>query len=597
MVSFYKHELVNLGNGYLLKLYIDPQLTEFASEFNNGEIQEKQELERSVKNYVKEKFPNLKVNAVKIIAGTMLVSSLTFAGGIGNNAQAAVQDENNNTTNTNETVQQTKTNFTDVNADAYYAEAVNELTGTVVFGITDTTFMPGKVLTRAEAATFIARSLGIDDEADVTDPGFTDVTDKDAWYYKSVAALTERGIIEGYGGDNNAFKPNQPVTRGELAKMIALSSELDGEGNTIEFTDVDAKAWYAPYVAALAKNGITAGTSETTFSPKSNTKRGEAVTFIYRAMNPDKRVNISDTTPPPGDGDTIPPGNDGDGFNDAQFIYDVNVIEGEGNLSEKFSELNYEPFDELTDVQKTEVAKLFLLSKGDTEFVDIDGIKAGIDTAIANYNDLLGAVNAAADQAAMKLALEDIAEFFGVTVTDEMANSALHKKPTDGYTSVTGIIDILQADEGDGEAAATYGFNITGGEENIERRSLLNDAPTGEAPTELAEVTPFTVSISKLTEDAAFEGNVRISPVGADNIQLWAQDTAGNWYDINVVGWGPETGFPIDLSATTDIYVLVGEDAGDTVELTFNLIDVNDPTNIIATETKTINVVSPNPTT
>jgi len=65
---------------------------------------------------------------------------------------------------------------------------------------------------------------------------------------------------------------------------------------------------------------------------------------------------------------------------------------------------------------------------------------------------------------------------------------------------------------------------------------------------------------------------VRVAPVNADGLQLWAKDTSGNWYDINQVGWGPQGGFPIDLDAVTEIYVIVT--APFEKDITIELLDV-----------------------
>jgi non-homologous end joining protein Ku len=130
---------------------------------------------------------------------------------------------------------------------------------------------------------------------------------------------------------------------------------------------------------------------------------------------------------------------------EAQFIWDINHIDGEGNMSEKLSELGNTAYEALETVQKVEVAKLFILNRPDEGFADIAAIETALGTAINQYNNLLGAVNAADTVDSMKTALEAIGELFGINVTDLMAQAALDAKG-DGYESVSAIIAVIQSD-------------------------------------------------------------------------------------------------------------------------------------------------------
>ncbi|NLO89437.1 MAG: hypothetical protein GX088_03805 [Clostridia bacterium] len=70
----------------------------------------------------------------------------------------------------------------------------------------------------------------------------------------------------------------------------------------------------------------------------------------------------------------------------------------------------------------------------------------------------------------------------------------------------------------------------------------------------------------------AYDGKVRVAPVDADGLQLWAKDTKGNWYDINQAGWGPAEGFVIDPELVTPVYVIATKPFNGTV--TLKLIDI-----------------------
>ena len=97
----------------------------------------------------------------------------------------------------------------------------------------------------------------------------------------------------------------------------------------------------------------------------------------------------------------------------------------------------------------------------------------------------------------------------------------------------------------------------------------------------VASSTPITVSL-KNTGDADSE-NVRIAPVGdtSGHIQLWAKDTAGNWYDINVTGWGPMDGFSVEAGTTntTDVYVI--SDKVDNYSSTIKVVEADSPSTVV----------------
>lgn len=105
--------------------------------------------------------------------------------------------------------------------------------------------------------------------------------------------------------------------------------------------------------------------------------------------------------------------------------------------------------------------------------------------------------------------------------------------------------------------------------------------------TAIVGLTPIAVTLAN-TGNAA-SANVRISPIGASShIQLWAKDTSGNWFDINVTGWGPTAGFPVPVgSVTTNVYII--SDLAGTYPLTANLVLVSN-SSIVAHATGTVTV-------
>ncbi|MEH7443992.1 S-layer homology domain-containing protein [Bacillus sp. JJ1122] len=213
--------------------------------------------------------------------------------------------------------------FSDVNQSNYFSEAVLKLSEHgVLKGFADGTFRPNQVVTRAQAAVILASALGLDTKS-VNNPGFKDVP-AGVWYYSSVAALVDKGIMNGL--DHDYFLPGKQVTRAEMAKMLSIGYNLKAASTKTNFTDVPEKSWFSGYVSAIAENAITSGISSTSFAPGQSVNRGQMAAFVYRAENqgvkedggePDSEVVVppsqdNGTTTPPG-GSTPPPSEDNGG--------------------------------------------------------------------------------------------------------------------------------------------------------------------------------------------------------------------------------------------------------------------------------------------
>jgi len=100
-----------------------------------------------------------------------------------------------------------------------------------------------------------------------------------AWYYDAVSYVTETGLMNGVG---DMFDPNANMTRGMFVTMLyRLAGSPEVEAST-EFVDVGVNSWYHDAVVWAVAEGITTGTSSTTFAPAANMTRQEMATFIYR---------------------------------------------------------------------------------------------------------------------------------------------------------------------------------------------------------------------------------------------------------------------------------------------------------------------------
>ncbi|WP_309089179.1 S-layer homology domain-containing protein [Domibacillus sp.] len=120
-------------------------------------------------------------------------------------------------------------------------------------------------------------------ELDTTSPKAPNLKDvkKEKWYYGAVAALVEAKIMGGF--KDGTFRPDQTLTRAEASRLIGEAFKLSNGGKAVAFTDVKKEKWYYTYVQSLVHNQVTAGKTATTFEPDANVTRGELVAFAARA--------------------------------------------------------------------------------------------------------------------------------------------------------------------------------------------------------------------------------------------------------------------------------------------------------------------------
>lgn len=169
--------------------------------------------------------------------------------------------------------------FVDVPENAYYAPAVNwAVEKGVTEGTSATTFSPDAACTRAQIVTFLYRAAGSPAVKSTVNP-FTDVTASD-YYYNAVLWAVENGITT--GTSETTFSPNESCTRAQCVTFLYRAVGSAATAKAI-FTDVSADAYYAPAVDWAVEKGVTDGTSATTFSPDDACTRAQIVTFLYRA--------------------------------------------------------------------------------------------------------------------------------------------------------------------------------------------------------------------------------------------------------------------------------------------------------------------------
>lgn len=173
------------------------------------------------------------------------------------------------------------TTFTDVPAGAYYEEAVGwAVEKGITKGTSDSTFTPDGVCTRAQAVTFLWRAAG-SPAAKVSALPFADVK-AGSYYDDAVRWAVENGVTVGTSA--TTFSPNATCSRAQIVTFLWRAQKSPAAGSANPFDDVAGNAYYADAVLWAVQKDITKGTGATAFSPDANCIRAQIVTFLYRSM-------------------------------------------------------------------------------------------------------------------------------------------------------------------------------------------------------------------------------------------------------------------------------------------------------------------------
>lgn len=176
--------------------------------------------------------------------------------------------------------------FNDVPANSSYKEAVDKLVKyKVLGGYSDGTFKPHAPVTRAQAASIMARALELD-LAKAQAPGFKDVPVTNG-HYAAIAKLTELGVFS----KAEKFHPNSPITRVQMAKMLVVAFDLQSD-SLQTFTDVKKTDWYYEPVGVLGALKITRNTDK--FEPAGLVTRAHFAAFVERVITQKRADDVSD---------------------------------------------------------------------------------------------------------------------------------------------------------------------------------------------------------------------------------------------------------------------------------------------------------------
>ena len=170
--------------------------------------------------------------------------------------------------------------FVDVPGNAYYYTPVLwAVQNGITSGTTPTTFSPNAGCTRAQVVAFLWRAAGSPMPGSSRNP-FTDVK-LNAYYYNAVLWAVENGITA--GTSETTFSPDKICTRAQIVTFLWRYEDSPvPASDSNPFTDVNAGAYYAKAVLWASQTGVTAGLSSTTFGPETTCTRAQVVSFLYR---------------------------------------------------------------------------------------------------------------------------------------------------------------------------------------------------------------------------------------------------------------------------------------------------------------------------
>jgi len=169
--------------------------------------------------------------------------------------------------------------FKDVQEQAwYYPYLLSNQKQEIITGYEDGTFRPHESITRAQAAKIISKIIELPEVGDYK-PAYKDVSSEHS-AYNEIAALTKVGIFK----DGEYFHPNKSLTRAHLSKIIVLMYEFTVEQDVeLPFHDVPEDYWAKPYIAFLAKNGISTGVSKNSFAPTQAVTRAQMIVLLDKS--------------------------------------------------------------------------------------------------------------------------------------------------------------------------------------------------------------------------------------------------------------------------------------------------------------------------
>ena len=198
------------------------------------------------------------------------------------NLEANDNTENNETNVDDNNVKTEDIIFSDI--DGHWAKEwiLNAVNLGFVSGYEDGTFKPDRTITRAEFSKLLNNAMQIDISKKLN---FSDVNENE-WFYKEIQKSIAAGFFSGY--ENNTFRPNNPIKREEVAKVVAgaiTTGNIDGEGATFLNDYNSIQEWAKESVNTVYNKGYILGYPDKTYMPSKALTRGEAVKIIFEIVD------------------------------------------------------------------------------------------------------------------------------------------------------------------------------------------------------------------------------------------------------------------------------------------------------------------------
>lgn len=172
-----------------------------------------------------------------------------------------------------------KGQYYDVSKSFWAYAPITELsTKNIITGYAHSEFKPNNSVTRAEAATMIAKSLGI---APVAGTSFNDVSSKH-WASGYINAVHQKGIIDGRGNGN--YAPDAKITRAEISALLTKAYAMKASNTSVSFNDINGH-WAESSIIKVASSNLAKGYDDGSFKPNANATRAEFAQFIYNSIN------------------------------------------------------------------------------------------------------------------------------------------------------------------------------------------------------------------------------------------------------------------------------------------------------------------------
>jgi hypothetical protein len=163
----------------------------------------------------------------------------------------------------------------------------------IVKGMSDTRFEPERSVTRGEFASLMIRALGLAENT-AHAKSFNDISASD-WFAGAVGAAAQLQLVTGF--EDGAFRPEETITREQMAVMLARAMSFTGKGKAIDLAgepdslpanfgdQEEISAWARASAAELVHYGIITGITDDRFAPQDHVTRAQAAAAVKRLLH------------------------------------------------------------------------------------------------------------------------------------------------------------------------------------------------------------------------------------------------------------------------------------------------------------------------